>query len=51
MIVGSRNNPYYSKKIRDFCQAIQIQVEVKVKAEVKVKVRGGRAEGGRKNEE
>jgi hypothetical protein len=36
MIVGSRNNPYYSKKIRDFCQAIQIQERVKVKAKVEV---------------
>jgi hypothetical protein len=36
MIAGSRNSSYYSKKIGDFCQEIQIQERVKVKAKVEV---------------
>jgi hypothetical protein len=41
IIVGSRNDPYYSKKIRDFCQAIQIEVQVQAKAKAKVMKKKG----------
>ena len=33
----SKYDPYYSKKIRDFCQEIQVEDRGKVKVEVKEK--------------
>jgi len=41
MNVGPRDIPYYSKKIRDFCQEIQGEDRGKVKVEVEVKEKKG----------
>jgi hypothetical protein len=38
IIIGSRNNPYYSKKIRGFCQEIQVEDRGKAKVKAKAKV-------------
>ena len=37
----SKYDPYYSKKIRDFCQEIQAEDRGKVKVEVEVKEKKG----------
>ncbi len=45
MNVGPQDIPYYSKKIRDFCQEIQAEIQAedrgKVKVEVEVKEKKG----------